>query len=167
MEHIHCRIEYICKDNPKVKILIDNKETHSFVGNKGNTEFTFSIDKKDFIFTIEHFGKNMKKDLEKFIEIKKIYFNDIDIKNMIWETTQIAELPKWQKSKDFKWKSNLYLGHNAKIEYKLQSPIIEFLLNYHQPIIKTSHGMASNNVNFLNEMKEYFEDKVKEQKKNV
>ena len=164
MEHILCRVEYISKLNPTCNVLINNKTVKTFTGNNSHYEFEFSVPAGEFDFAIQHFGKNMLKEPEKFIEIKKIFFNDIDIKNMIWETTQIAELPAWQKHSDFKWDSNLFLGHNGIISYKLESPIIDFLLNYHQPVLKTSHGMSSKDTNFLKEIKEYFEKKVEEQK---
>lgn len=165
MEHILCRIEYISKFNPTCNILINNKIVNTFTGNNNYYEFEFSVPAGNFDFTIQHFGKNMIREPEKFIEIKKIFFNDIDIKNMIWDTTQIAKLPAWQKQSDFKWDSNLFLGHNGTISYKLKSPIIDFLLNYHQPVLKTSHGMSSDDNNFLKIMKEYFEKKIEEEKK--
>lgn len=170
MEKIFCRINYQSnrtKPFPKCKILINDKKIHDFVADKTHEEFVFEIPEGPFRFTIEHYDKNMKHETEKFIEILKIYFNDIDIKSMIWNTTQIAELPNWQKKEDFEWKSNLYLGHNATISYNLKSPIIKFLLDYHQPEIKTSSGMTSNNSKFLKEMKNYFIKIVEEQEADV
>jgi len=105
----------------------------------------------------------MKRDLNKFIEIKKIYFNDIDLKNMLWDTEQVPQLPEWQKMEDYKWESNLYLGHNGYIEYKMHSPILDFLLEYHTKGAKVSSNMGSYNMELLYEMKEYFSTIVKEQ----
>ena len=127
-EKVSCSITYEAKDNPKCKILVNGKAVHDFVGSTGEEDFLFEIDKGPFDFKIVHYGKDMKNDTEKFIELKAIYFNDIDFKNKIWETTQVAEIPAWQRQSDFKWDANLYLGHNGYIEYKMESPVIDFLL---------------------------------------
>lgn len=166
MEHILCRIEYKSKDNPKVKIHVNDKIVHTFVADKNYEKFEFCTREKKIVFKIEHYDKNMKREIDKHIEIKKIYFNDIDIKNMIWETIQKAEVPSWQNKNDFVWKSNLFLGHNASISYNLQSPIIEFLLNYHQPNKKLTQDISSNDDNLLYEMKDYFQSIVNN-KKNI
>jgi hypothetical protein len=166
MERILCRIEYVAEYSPNVRILINQKPIITFIGNKNFYEFDFEVDTGEFDFTIEHFGKDMKKESNKFLEIKKIYFEDIDIKDMIWMTTQIAEIPAWQNKNDFNWQGNLYLGHNDRLTYKLQSPIIEYLFNYHQPQIKNKENIAtSDNFKLLSEMKSYFEEKIKEQKR--
>ena len=164
MEHIHCRIEYVAKENPTCNILINDKEEYMFIGNSDSVEFEFKVLLGDFKFTIEHFGKNMKKEPNKSIEIKKIYLNDIDLKSMIWNTVQVPDLPSWQNYNDYNWKGNLFLGHNSTISYKLKSPIIEFLFGYHQPSTKVSQGMTSQNNEFMNKMKEYFLKIVEEQK---
>jgi hypothetical protein len=160
MEHIHCRIEYIAEGKPTCNILINQEKQFTFTGDSNFYEFTFKVNPGDFIFTIEHFGKNMKKQANRFIEIKKIFLNDIDIKGMIWETVQMPELPSWQNYNDFNWQGNLYLGHNATISYKFHSPIIDFLFGYHQPTTKVSQGMSSENSSFMLEMKNYFLDIV-------
>lgn len=164
MEHIHCRLEYTAKDDPKVRISVNDSVVHEFIGGNTHEEFEFVARDKNLIFKIEHYDKDMKKEINKYIEIKKIYFNDVDIKDMIWETTQQADIPSWQNKSDFVWQSNLYLGHNASISYNLESPIMEFLLDYHQPDKKTTVGMSSDNNNLLHEMKEYFQQIVDQQK---
>ena len=85
---------------------------------------------------------------------------------MIWKTTQVAELPKWQNKEDFQWESNLYLGHNGYIEYTIESPVIEFLLSYHTAGAKVSNNMESCDMRLLYEMKEYFSKIVYEQDRN-
>jgi hypothetical protein len=162
-ESILCTLEYKANDNPKCKILVDNVVVHSFVAKDTVENFYFHVPKGKFNLKVLHYGKNMKTDVDRFIEIEKIFLNDIDLKNMIWETTQIAELPKWQNSKDFEWRSNLYLGHNAYIEYNLESPIIDFLLEYHTKGTKVSSNMDSYDMDLLYEMKDYFSKIVKEQ----
>jgi len=164
MERIQTRIEYTALEHPTCRVLINNRLVHNFVGDDTAVEFDFEVDSGDFTFTLEHHGKDMKKQAKKFIEIKKIYFNDIDIKNMIWETVQKPKMPHWQNYKDYKWESNLFLGHNSTIDYKLSSPIVNFLFDYHQPSTKVSAGMTSQNTSFMAEMKEYFTKKVQEQK---
>lgn len=163
-ERILCRIEYIAQENPKCKVLVGNKTIKKFTADNESLEFYFSITQGPFDFTIEHYGKNMKRQPNKFIEIRKLFFNDIDIKNMIWDTVQVPTMPAWQNYNDYKWEGNLFLGHNASITYKLESPIIDFLFNYHQPSTKVSAGMTSKNTKFMDEMKTYFNKIVQEQK---
>jgi hypothetical protein len=163
MERILCRIEYISKENPTCNILINGKKQCDFIGDSTFFEFRFEVDTKNFTFTIEHFGKDMKRETNKFIEIKKIYFNDIDIKDMIWKTVQIPKLPKWQKHNDFIWEGNLFLGHNSSISYDLQSPITDFLFDYHQPTSQKQKNILVQNNEYLNEVKNYFLDIVEKQ----
>ena len=163
MEHILCRLEYVAKENPTCNILINGKKQCDFIGDSTFFEFTFPIDTKNFTFTIEHFGKDIKRQPNKFIEIKKIYFNDIDIKNMIWNTIQIPKLPKWQNYNDFNWKGNLFLGHNSSISYDLQSPIVDFLFDYHQPSSKAQQHTLHQNNEYLKEVKNFFLDIVQKQ----
>ena len=163
MERILSRIEYVANENPTCNILINGKKQCEFTGNSDYFEFPFQVDTKNFTFTIEHFGKDIKREPDKFIEIKKIYFNDIDIKNMVWDTVQIPKLPKWQNYNDFNWKGNLYLGHNGSISYNLQSPIVGFLFDYHQPSSKTQQKTLVKSNEYLKEIKNYFLDIVKNQ----
>src|SRR5210317_859898 len=132
IEKISCTIDYASNGHPECSILINDQVVHKFIGNKTNQEkFTFNVENGNFVLKICHFGKNMKTEPSKFIEIKKICFNNVDIGSMIWQTEQQPELPTWQSKKDFVWKSNLYLGHNGYIEYALHSPILDFLKNFH------------------------------------
>ena len=162
-EKVFCVLKYEATDNPKCKILVDGKVVHDFIACSNEENFSFDVKEGSFEFKILHYGKNMRLDTKKFIEIKAIYFNDIDFKNKIWETTQVAELPGWQNKEDFKWEANLYLGHNGYIEYKMQSPVIDFLLAYHTKGAKVSSNMESYDINLLYEMKEYFSKIVEEQ----
>ena len=165
-EKIFCTLEYDAKDNPTCKVLVNDKIVHEFIGDKKEVSFSFEVLSGPFNLKILHHGKNMKREINKFIEIKKIFLNDVDLKNMIWDTVQVPELPEWQDSKDFDWRSNLYLGHNGYIDYKLKSPIIDFLLEYHTYGVKTSSNMNSYDMNLLYEMKDYFSKIVSEQEKN-
>jgi hypothetical protein len=162
-EKINCRIDYEAKDNPKCRIIVNGRAVHDFVAD-GNTEtFCFEVANGPFDFRVLHHGKDMKREINKFVEIKKIYFNDIDFKNMLWHTVQEPDLPKWQNKDDYKWEANLYFGHNGYIEYKMHSPILDFLLEYHTKGAKVSSNMGSYNMELLNEMKQYFSKIVKEQ----
>jgi hypothetical protein len=162
-EKINCRIDYEAKDNPKCRIIVNGRSVHDFVAD-GNTEtFCFKVANGPFDFRVLHHGKDMKREINKFVEIKKIYFNDIDFKNMLWHTVQEPDLPKWQNKDDYKWEANLYFGHNGYIEYKMHSPILDFLLEYHTKGAKVSSNMGSYNMELLNEMKQYFSKIVKEQ----
>ena len=164
MEHIHCRLEYNSSGKPNIKIKVNDRVIKKFVAVDDHIEFEFvSFDKK-IIFKIQMTGKD-EKDVSKYFELKKIFFNDIDIKNMIWNTTQVPVVSESVFQK-YKWHGNLFLGHNGYIEYNFESPIMDFLFDYHQPLTKVSSGMETNDTNLLNEMKLYFEDLVKDQKKN-
>ena len=162
-EKIKCRIEYKANNNPTCRVVVNDIVVYGFKGDSKDVDFKFEVPVGSFSFKIIHYGKDMKKEVDKFIEIKKIYFNDIDLKNMIWETTQVAEVPVWQDSKSYKWDGNLYFGHNGYIEYNLCSPIVDFLLEYHKKGAKVSSNMGSYNMDLLYEMKEYFTKIVREQ----
>jgi hypothetical protein len=162
-ENISCTIDYESKNDPKCKILVNGMVVHDFVASEQQTKFYFTVANGPFTFRILHYGKDMKKDVSKFVEIKKIYFNDIDLKNMMWETEQVPELPRWQDKDDYNWKSNLYFGHNGYIEYNLNSPIVDHLLEFHTKGAKVSSNMGSYNMELLYEMKDYFDKIVKEQ----
>jgi hypothetical protein len=169
MEVIQSKINYICDYHngpPKVEILVNDKSVHKFMAESGEESFNFTVEPGPFVFTIKHYDKNMKRDFNRFIEIKKLYFNGIDSKGLIWETTQKAEIPTWQNVEDFEWKSNLYLGHNAELSYHLSSPIVPFFIQYHQPSRKTSGHLQSKSADLLSEMKQYFEKKLKEKTNN-
>lgn len=165
-EKIFCTFEYDAMDNPTCRVLVNDNIVHTFTGDGKEESFSFDVVPGSFNLKIMHYGKDMKRDINKFIEIKKIFLNDVDLKNLIWDTVQVPELPEWQDSKDFDWRSNLYLGHNGFIEYKLKAPIIDFLLEYHTYGVKTSSNMNSYDMNLLNEMKDYFTKIVDEQEKN-
>ena len=51
------------------------------------------------------------------------------------------------------------------IEYKMESPVIDFLLEYHTKGAKVSSNMGSYDMDLLYEMKEYFAKIVNEQDK--
>ena len=75
----------------------------------------------------------------------------------------MPDLPKWQKKEDFKWQSNLHLGHNGYIEYKIESPIVDFFKQYHTKGAKVSSNMGSYDMKLLYEMKDYFSKIVEDQ----
>ena len=162
-EKIDCRIDYEAKDNPKCRIIVNGRSVHNFVAEGHVENFSFEVPKGPFDFRILHYDKDIKREVDKFIEIKKMYFNNVDIKNMLWHTEQVPDLPKWQKKDDYKWESNLYFGHNGYVEYKMHSPILDFLLEYHTKGAKVSSNMESYNLDLLYEMKDYFSKIVKEQ----
>ncbi|MDK2772569.1 MAG: hypothetical protein KYX68_10140 [Flavobacterium sp.] len=165
MERIPTEIIYKSREHngwPKCRVLVNDKVVHEFVAKETAEIFSFEVKSGNFSFTIQHYGKNMKKDINKFVEIKKLYFNDIDSKGLIWETVQKAEIPPWQKENNFNWNSNLYLGHNATLTWHLSSPIIPFFISYHQPQRKISGGLQFRDKNLLQNMKEYFEERLRE-----
>ena len=95
-EKINCRIDYEAKHNPKCRIVVNGRSVHDFVADGTTESFNFEVANGPFDFRILHYGKDMKREVDKFVEIKKIYFNDIDFKNMLWHTEQVPDLPKWQ-----------------------------------------------------------------------
>ncbi len=166
MEEINLKIKYIAKDNPKCRISVNETSIHEFTADKTQEVCSFSVPEGAFDIKIEHYGKNMKKEVDKFVEIEKIFLNDIDIKNKIWDTTQVAEVPQWQDKNDYRWKGNLYLGHNAYVSYRFESPIYKFLSEYHNQDKKVSSNMESYDMDLLYEMKDYFSKIVEEQDKS-
>lgn len=164
MEHIHCRIEYKSNRNPNIKIKINDRVIKKFVADNNYIEFEFLSTEEDIELIVMMTGKE-ERETEKYFELKKMYFNDIDIKGMIWQTTQMPNTSDKVK-KLHEWKGNLYLGHNGYLKYNFKSPITDFLFRYHQPEIKTSHGMESNDKKLLSEMKNYFQ-KIVDTQKNI
>jgi len=162
-ERINCRIDYRSQGDPKCRILVNGKILEEFVASGTHHIFSFVVSNGPFVLRFVHYGKDMKKQVDKFIEFEKIYFNDVDLKNIIWDTTQVPDLPIWQNKEDYEWKSNLYLGHNGYIEYKFRSPIIDYLLQHHTKGAKVSSNMGSYDMKLLYEMKEYFSKIVREQ----
>ena len=164
MEHIHCRIEYKSNRNPNIKIKVNDRVIKKFVADNNYIEFEFLSTQDDIELIIMMTGKE-EQEIEKYFELKKLFFNDIDIKNMIWDTVQVPNTSEEVK-RLYNWKSNLYLGHNGYLKYNFKSPIIDFLLKYHQPEIKTSQGMETNDQKMLIEMKNYFQ-KIVDTQKNI
>jgi len=164
-EKINCKIFFESKNNPTCSVIVNGKTVHKFTATSDHVSFNFEAQEGPLTLKFVHYGKDMKKQVDKFIELKKIYFNDIDLKNLIWDTTQVADLPPWQKQEDYKWKSNLYFGHNGYVEYKLRSPILDFLLQHHTMGAKVSSNMGSYDMKLLYEMKEYFSKIVDSQDK--
>jgi len=163
VEKITCKIFFESKHNPTCKVVVNGKTVHDFTATSDHVSFDLQVEEGPIIFRFIHYGKDMKKQVDKFIELKKIYFNDFDLKNLIWETTQVPDLPAWQNSEDFEWKSNLYFGHNGYVEYKFWSPVLDYLWKHHTKGAKVSSNMGSYNMELLYEMKEYFSKIVKEQ----
>ena len=166
MEEISCKICYNSKDSPKCRISVNDTAVHEFIANQTQETFNIQVPEGAFDLKIEHYGKNMKKEVDKFMEVEKIFLNDIDIKNKIWDTTQIADVPKWQDKNDYRWKGNLYLGHNGYVSYRFESPIFKFLSDYHNQDKKVSSNMESYDMDLLYEMKDYFSKIVEEQDKS-
>jgi len=162
-ENITCCVQYTAQSDPTCKTLVNGEVVSNFVADNTQHQFEFTVTEGRFSLRLEHFGKDMKRETEKFVEFKKILLNGIDVKQKIWETTQVAEVPEWQNKDDFEWESNLYLGHNAYVEYIFESPILDFLHAYHTKGAKVSSNMESYDLDLLSEMKEYFTEIVRRQ----
>ena len=102
------------------RILWDNKQVANFKADGQEIEFTvLSKTKGTSTLIVEHYGKNVYSEHEKFIEIIGMRINNIALKKHFMGTTQYPITAPW----DEPWQEdgNLYLGHNGHIVWKFEN----------------------------------------------
>jgi len=139
---------------PLCRVLWDNKQVANFEANGQEIEFTvFPAATGTSTLIIEHYGKNVYTEHDKYIEIVGLRVNNIDLKNILWESTQYPIVAPWDEP--FQQDGNLYLGHNGHIVWKFKNPLlldIQRRLGVRQD---TQEGQESTRA-VLAEIKEYF-----------
>ena len=139
---------------PLCRVLWDNKQVHNFKADGQEIEFTVLPKLEgDSTLIIEHYGKNVYTEHDKFIEIIGMRINNIHVKNILWDCTQYPIVAPWDES----WQEdgNLYMGHNGHIVWKFQNPLLLDIQKRLGVLQGAQEGQESTK-KVLNEIKEYF-----------
>ena len=160
MERTNFKFDFTKAGLPLIKLLVDGK---IYANHRCTRDGSISIDceLKDgkHVIEIVHYGKNYSTDTDTHFELQKLYINEVDIKQELFNFIQYPDIPPWDNwhvdNHPLEWKNNLYLGHNGKLMYnEFITPSIPWFhkrfSNIHQP-----QGMRSNK-EFLQEMKKDF-----------
>lgn len=119
--------EYSESGWPLIRVSYDSKTIANFEANNSTLEFTIkqNINSTTSCLCVEHYGKNYQTD-NKFFEVKKIFVNNIDLEHLLWDGVQYPILAPWEEQclQDVSYPGNLYLGHNGRIEWKFNNPIL-------------------------------------------
>lgn len=128
---ITVRIEYTASEYSAngwalARAVFNGTTVANFEANNNTLEFNI-VPTNEFSCSlkIEHYGKNYITD-NKFIEITKMYINNIDLEHVLWQGVQVATLPPWDDG-DPVMPGNLYLGHNGYIEWTFENPLLKDL----------------------------------------
>ena len=139
---------------PLCRILWDNKQVANFKADGQEIEFTV-LPKPEGTSTliVEHYGKNVYTEHDKFIEVIGMRVNNIPLKNILWESTQYPITAPW----DEPWQEdgNLYLGHNGHIIWKFGNPML-LDIQKRLGVRKDMQEGQESTKKVLNEIKEYF-----------
>jgi len=134
--------------------LWDNKQVANFEANGQEIEFTvLPTATGTSTLIIEHYGKNVYTEHDKYIEIVGLRVNNIDLKNILWESTQYPIVAPWDEP--FQQDGNLYLGHNGHIVWKFKNPLLLDIQHRLGVRHSTQEGQESTRA-VLAEIKEYF-----------
>lgn len=160
MEHIKFKFDFKQSGMPLVKFVVDNKiyKNYRCIHN-GSIEFDCELEDGNHVIEIVHYGKNYITDTDTYFELQKLYINQVDIKEELWNFVQHPDIPPWDEwhidNDSIKWKNNLYLGHNGKLVYnKFTTPSIPWF-HHHFSTIHQPKGMTTDN-DLLQSMKEEF-----------
>ena len=139
---------------PLCRVLWDNKQVANFEANGQEMEFTV-VPKSEGRSTliVEHYGKNAYTEHDKYIEVVGIRVNNIDLKHIIWESTQYPITAPWDEP--FQEDGNLYLGHNGHIIWSFDNPLLLDIQKRLGVRKGTQEGQESTR-KVLNEIREYF-----------
>ena len=139
---------------PLCRILWDAVQVANFKADGQEIEFTV-LPKPEGTSTliVEHYGKNVYTEHDKFIEVKGIWVNNIDLKNIIWESMQYPIVAPWDKP--FQQAGNLYMGHNGHIVWRFENPILLDIQRRLGVKQQAQEGQESTRT-VLKEIKEYF-----------
>ena len=160
----HIKFKFLYKSShtygwPLIKFYVDGYCYLNIEANKQEAEFSCNLSAGKHLIEILHYGKNYKTDAAKFFELKNVYINDIDIKDQLFEFTQLPDLPPWEVWHDggaqVVWPNNLHLGHNGKLVYdNFSTPSVNWFKHHFNNVI-VPRGMESSNET-LDNIKEKF-----------
>ena len=160
MERTNFRFDFTVSGMPLIKVLVDGKiyANHKLY-KPGSISIDCDLSDGRHVIEIVHYGKNYNTDSDTYFELQKLYINEVDIKNEIYNCIQYPDLPPWEEWHNnndvIKWKNNLYLGHNGKLVYnEFTTPSVPW---YHQKFSKVHQpvGMTSSK-DILEEIKKGF-----------
>lgn len=142
---------------PLARIFWNEKIISNFEANAGSIEFTLHQQQTEIsILSFEHYGKNYTRD-NKFIEIEKIYINNIDLDSILWDGIQYPILAPWDKdsTENISYKGNMYLGHNGYILWKFKNPLLIDIQKRLGRTVKQISGQETTR-EVLDDIKKYF-----------
>jgi len=140
---------------PLCRITWDGETVANFKADGSDVEFT--VDPKmsgTSELVVEHYGKNYYVEHDKFIEITGMQINSIDVKTVLWESTQYPITAPWDEA--FTQQGNLYLGHNGRIVWQFANPVLLDLQRRLGVRTDTQEGQETTKA-VLNEVRAYFE----------
>lgn len=140
---------------PLCEVSWNNNTVKRFEANVDKIEFTIvqntELDKS--ILQFHHYGINHHRD-DKWVEIQKIYINNIDLRHILWDGVQHAFIPPWDDL-DPIMPGNLYLGYNGNITWTFDNPILLDIQKRLGRTVKTIHGQETT-AEVLEKTKKYF-----------
>lgn len=133
----------------------NNKTVKRFEANVDVVEFTVvqDIQAENSVLEFHHYGINHHRD-NKWVEVKQIFINNIDLQHITWDGVQRAFIPPWDDI-DPVMPGNLYLGYNGYITWKFENPILLDIQRRLNRTVKQIQGQETTRA-VLNEIKDYF-----------
>lgn len=156
MELIDITIKLNFSLQPKVKILCNEKIIKDFMVDSNIIKFSQTINTKTWTLAVCHYDKNYHTHNEEFIEIKDIRLNDVSIGAMIWNTEQVPIDITAEEKQKYKWKGNLYLGHNSICTWHFSLPTENMLRNFYKTNISNTMNSQETTRQTLDYMKKKF-----------
>lgn len=140
---------------PLCEILWNGSTVKRFEANVDSIEFTIVQDPQaiESVLQLHHYGINHHRD-DKWVEVKKIYINNIDLQHITWDGVQRAFIPPWDNV-DPVMPGNLYLGYNGHIEWRFENPILLDIQKRLGRTVKQIHGQETTRA-VLDEVKNFF-----------
>lgn len=159
MASIKLKLEYHSQNSngwPLIMIKVNDVIIDRFEANSTTWEKEFMLDLQDRNdLKIEHYGKNylLDNNPDKYFELHKIYFNEVDLKYHIHQFKQLAYLPPWDTVGPPE--HSLYLGHNGVLLLNFSSPIDSWIQGLFNINDKTMDGQQTTKA-VLQHIKAYF-----------
>lgn len=140
---------------PLLRIKWNNNIVANIEANNSAIEFTINNVLKNNKLTFEHYGKNHINDNSKFVEIKKIYFNNVDLDNILLQGKYYPILPPWEKQISKPIIENTYMAWNGTLVYTFKDPLMLDIQKRLGRTVQQIEGQETTRQT-LDKMKEYF-----------
>lgn len=112
------------------------------------------VTRETSVLRFHHYGKNYIAE-DKWVEVKKMYINNIDLQHVTWDSVQHAFIPPWDNESSGVLHSNLYLGHNGYVEWQFKNPLLLDIQKRLGKHVEQIHGQETTR-EVLEKVKEYF-----------